>query len=79
MRAAKKALELYKRDNSQIVVFHSVIHKLTDLRPTLESGPGMILSYKIPHETLPFLQSKIENTCFMLFHLDLGPNFLISG
>jgi nucleotide-binding universal stress UspA family protein len=47
MRAAKKALEMHKRDKSEIVVFHSVIHKLMDLRPTLESGPGMTLSYKI--------------------------------
>lgn len=47
MRAAKRALEMHKRDNSEIVVFHSVIHKLTDLKPILESGSGMTLSYKI--------------------------------
>ena len=41
MDALKKALELSKRDNSEVVVFHSVIHHLAEVMPTVSfSGPS---------------------------------------
>jgi nucleotide-binding universal stress UspA family protein len=35
-RAVKKALETQKRDNSEVVVFHSVLHHLTDYLSDVE-------------------------------------------
>ena len=34
MKAVEKAIEMYKTDKSEIVVFHSVMHKLSDISPT---------------------------------------------
>jgi nucleotide-binding universal stress UspA family protein len=52
MRAVDKAIDLYKRDNSEVVVFHSVLHKLSDIRPTFgQVSPGeTILRYEIQQD-----------------------------
>ncbi len=51
MDAVKKALELRKRDNIEVVVFHSVIHYLSEFSPSVSfSGASNVsISYLI-HE-----------------------------
>ncbi|MHA2100491.1 MAG: universal stress protein [Candidatus Kariarchaeaceae archaeon] len=38
-KAIDKAIEIYNRDKSDIVLFHSVLHKMSDLTPIF--GPNM--------------------------------------
>jgi nucleotide-binding universal stress UspA family protein len=39
-RAAKKALEVSKRDGSTVVAFHSVVHHLSEINPTFTYTAG---------------------------------------
>lgn len=49
MKAINKAIELYNRDNSEIIVFHSVIHKFADFSPimTQDLYPGGKIIYEL--------------------------------
>ena len=49
MKAINKAIELYKRDNSEVVVFHSVIHKFSDFSPVMTQDiyPGGRFIYEL--------------------------------
>lgn len=49
MRAVDKAIEFHKSDNSEIVVFHSVMHKFSDITPTfgLAAPISAPLTYEI--------------------------------
>jgi nucleotide-binding universal stress UspA family protein len=59
-------LELKKKDNSEVVVFHSIVHKLTDLEPILGNEPGMTLSYQI-HQNKIDIANKLLNNVKDLF------------
>lgn len=51
--ALKKAIDLQKKENSQLVVFHSVIHKISEINPTfLSSGAGGQISYQIHEDNI---------------------------
>ncbi|MFX1456719.1 MAG: universal stress protein [Promethearchaeota archaeon] len=54
LKAVEKAIELYNTDGSEIVVFHSVIQKLTDLSPAFgrEVVPLESISYKLHQEQI---------------------------
>ena len=49
MKAINKAIELYNKNNSEIVVFHSVIHKIADFAPimTQDIYPGGRIIYEL--------------------------------
>lgn len=51
-RAAKRALELHKRDNSEVVAFHSVVHRLTEIQPEIGKISGRTLSYQIHQDQI---------------------------
>ncbi len=51
-RAAKRALSLHKRDNSKVVAFHSVVHKLTEVTPIIGKTSGTTLAYQIYHDQI---------------------------
>lgn len=52
MRAAKKALEYIIRDNSEVVFFHSIVHKLTELTPIIGKVSGTSLSYQFHQDQI---------------------------
>ena len=52
IRAAKKALEYAIRDNSDVVVFHSIVHKLTELTPIIGKVSGTSLSYQFHQDQI---------------------------
>jgi len=54
MKVVEKAIELYKRDNSEIVIFHSVIQKLGDLSPTFGQpvNPAVNITYDLHHDRI---------------------------
>ena len=62
MDAVEKALELKKRDNSEIVVFHSVIHHMYEIMPNISfSGTSnALISYTI-HEDYVKIAKKVLN------------------
>ncbi len=68
MDALKKALELGKRDNSEIIVFHSVIHHLSEVMPSVSfSGPSNgAVSYLI-HEDYVNEGKKVLKEAEVLF------------
>lgn len=69
MKAVEKAIELQKEMNSEVVVFHSFLHHLTEIRPTfaLRAAPDT-LSYEIHNDLvkegtklLDDIEKKFEN------------------
>lgn len=40
MNAVKKAIELGKKDNSEVIVFHSVIHHIAEINPSFSLTPS---------------------------------------
>jgi nucleotide-binding universal stress UspA family protein len=51
--ALKKGIELQKKYNSELVAFHSVIHKISEINPTfLSSGAGGQISYQIHEDNI---------------------------
>ena len=60
MRAAKKALDYYIKDKSEIVVFHSILHKLTQLTPTIGKVKGTNLSYQIHQDQINQAKNVLE-------------------
>jgi len=54
MKAVDKVIELQKDSNSEVVVFHSFLHHISELRPTfgLNSVPDTSLSYEIHNDTV---------------------------
>lgn len=49
MKAVDKVIEIQKEMNSEVVVFHSFLHHLSEIRPTFAAGnvPDTSLSYEI--------------------------------
>lgn len=49
MRAAKKAIEFQKRDNSEVVAFHSVLHHFSELNlsPLYPTGANGLMALTI--------------------------------
>ena len=51
LRAAKRALEYQKPNNAEVVVFHSVVHKLSEFSPTFAgAAPDASISYTIHND-----------------------------
>lgn len=49
-RAAKRAIEIQKKFNSDVMAFHSVLHHLSEINPSyMGSGGGSVISLQI-HE-----------------------------
>ena len=53
-KALNKAIELTRRDNSDLFVFHSVLHKMSEIRPALIGtlDMGGAISYEIHQDTV---------------------------
>jgi len=49
MKAVDKVLEIQKESNSEVVIFHSFLHHITEMRPAfaIRSVPDTALSYEI--------------------------------
>jgi len=47
IRAAKKALEYQKPNNAEVVVFHSVVHKLSEVNPSFIPNDSAGITYTI--------------------------------
>lgn len=90
MKAIEKALEIQKRDNSEVVIFHSVLHKLSDIRPTfagLNINAGESLNYEIHEDRvkdastlLEKIKKKFENSSAKVetrLTYDIGPQYYI--
>ena len=51
MKAVEKAIELHKVDQSEIVVFHSVMHKYSDIIPTFGNvTPSTPITYELQRD-----------------------------
>lgn len=51
MKAVDKVIEIQKETNSEVVVFHSFLHHLTEIRPTFATrGSPDTLSYEIHND-----------------------------
>ncbi|MHA2391461.1 MAG: universal stress protein [Promethearchaeota archaeon] len=89
MKAVEKAIELHKTDKSEIVVFHSVLHKFSELRPTFNiTVPSSLpLSYEIQQdrrkeaqELLDDIKKKFDESDVPVdtrLTFDVGPQYYI--
>lgn len=59
-RAAEKALEFHLKEKSKVVVFHSIVHKLTDLTPIISKDSGTNLSYQIHQEKIELAKKVLD-------------------
>lgn len=52
MKAVDKVIEIQKENGSEVVVFHSFLHHISELRPTFGAGgvPNTSLSYEIHND-----------------------------
>ena len=52
MKAVDKVIEIQKEANSEVVLFHSFLHHISELRPTfgMSSVPATSLSYEIHND-----------------------------
>ena len=52
MKAVDKVIEIQKETNSEVVLFHSFLHHISELRPTfgMSSVPDTSLSYEIHND-----------------------------
>jgi len=48
MKAVDKVLEIAKKENSEVVIFHSVLHKLTDLK--ISTGSNLAIGTSLSYE-----------------------------
>lgn len=89
-KAVERALEIQKRDNSEVVIFHSVLHKLSDIRPTfagININAGESLNYEIHEDRvkeasklLEDIKSKFEGSSAKVetrLAYDIGPQYYI--
>lgn len=89
-KAVERALEIQKRDNSEVVIFHSVLHKLSDIRPTfagININAGESLNYEIHEDRvkeasklLEDVKSKFEGSSAKVetrLAYDIGPQYYI--
>ncbi|MHA1884080.1 MAG: universal stress protein [Promethearchaeota archaeon] len=91
MKVVDKAIELHKRDNSKIVVFHSVVQKLGDLTPTFGQAvnPVGTLTYDLHHDRikqaeklLKDIKAKFEKESVPVetrLELYIGPQYYIEN
>jgi len=87
--AIDKVIQLQKENNSEVVVFHSVLHRLSELAPALSIGvnPDSTLTYQIHKDRLKEgrklledVKSKFEKenlTIETRLIYDLGPQYYI--
>ena len=88
-KALNKAIEWTRRDNSELYVFHSVLHKMSEIRPALIGTVDMggAISYEIHQDTVKKaneLMKEVEehlkkeqiNAEIKLVY-DLGPQYYI--
>ena len=88
-KALSKAIEIQKRDNSELFIFHSVLHKMSEIRPVLIGNMNMggSISYEIHQDTVKKaneLMSKVEEKLTKeqvkaktTLVYDLGPQYYI--
>ena len=52
MKAVDKVMTLQKENNSEVVIFHSVLHHISDLRPSFGSNPSpdVSLQYEVDRD-----------------------------
>ena len=52
MKAVDKVIEIQKESDSEVVLFHSFLHHISELRPTfgVNPGPATSLSYEIHND-----------------------------
>ena len=89
MKTLDKAIELYKIDKSEIVIFHSVLHKFADLTPTfnIKAPSSTPLSYEIQQDRrkeaqklLDKVKKKFEDANVPVdarLTFDVGPQYYI--
>jgi nucleotide-binding universal stress UspA family protein len=89
MKAVDKVMEIQKETGAEVVVFHSFLHHITELRPAFvgRSAPGENLSYEIHtdivHEgtkLLDDIKAKFESKGLKIETrriFDLGPEYYI--
>jgi nucleotide-binding universal stress UspA family protein len=89
MKAVNKAIELHKRDNSEVVVFHSVIHKFSDFAPimTQDVYPGAKIIYELREYRVKEAQELLDAVKYIFetadvpvetrLKYDIGPQFYI--
>ena len=63
MKAIEKVKEIQKRDNSEVVVFHSVVHKLSDFKPSFIGpiGNAETVSYEIHRDRVKSAQKLLDD------------------
>ena len=62
IRAAQRAAEFQKRDNSKVVAFCSILHKLTYFNPPIVTpGVDNVVSFNLPPERLTVAKSALNN------------------
>ncbi len=89
MKAINKAIELHKRDNSEVVVFHSVIHKFSDFSPVMTQDiyPGAKIIYELREnrekegqellDEVKNIFEKVNVPVETLLKYDIGPQYYI--
>ena len=89
MKAVDKVIEIQKESNSEVVLFHSFLHHITELRPTFGMGSvnDTSLSYEIHKDTvkegtklLDDLKQKFESKGLKVETrriFDFGPEYYI--
>jgi nucleotide-binding universal stress UspA family protein len=91
MKAIDKAIEIQKRDQSKLIVFHSVLHHITEVRPVLSGAVdiGSNISYEIHQDTVKkankfineikerFRTEGIDGETKLIY--DLGPQYYIKN
>ena len=61
IRAAEKALEFQKRDNSEVVAFCSILHKLTYFNPPIVTpGTENVISFHLPPERITIAKNALN-------------------
>lgn len=89
MKAINKAIELHKRDNSEVVVFHSVIHKFSDFSPVMTQDiyPGAKIIYELREnrekegqellDEVKNIFEKVNVPVETILKYDIGPQYYI--
>lgn len=62
IRAAERALEFQKRDNSEVVAFCSILHKLIYFSPPIVTlGTENVVSFPLPPERITIARNALSN------------------
>ncbi len=91
MKAVEKVLEMQKESGAEVVIFHSVLHHISDLRPSFgfNSTPDGNLTYEVQHDRakqeiklLADIKKKFKDSGFEVdarIIYDLGPQYYIEN